>query len=185
MKVNMDSLTELDLAINLFIQENLRTEELTSFMRFFTSLNNVGILAILTVLVFLFIKGTRRLGLLMAFSLTLEFMIGNLIIKPLVARPRPYEVSESVILLVRRAYDYSFPSGHTGSMFSIAVVMLLCLKGRARFVGWLFLLLSFLMGYSRLYVGIHYPSDVIFGFFLGSIIALFTVFLMKYKKSRP
>lgn len=175
----MDFFTEMDLNINLFIQESLRTEGLSAFMKFFTVLNNAGMISILTVLLFLVFRKYRYIGIAMTFSLVIEFILNNLLLKNIIARPRPYEISGEVELLVERANDYSFPSGHTGSVFAVTVVLYLLLPESMKKYGILGILLSALMGYSRLYVGIHYPSDVIGGLLLGCVTAIFSVWLLK------
>lgn len=175
----MDEVTRIDLTINLFIQEKMRADWLTPPVRFFTMLNNSGLLVIGTVLLFLIFRKYREVGMVMGISLALEFILNNLILKPLIARPRPYEVSEAVVLLVERASDYSFPSGHTGSAFAISIVLWLLLSKKAGLMGIVAIFLSILMGLSRLYVGIHYPSDVIGGVFLGIATAFLAVWINK------
>ena len=108
----------------------------------------------------------------MGISLLLEFLLNNLIIKNLFARIRPYEVIDGLILLVGKAPDYSFPSGHTGSAFALAVVIFMVMD---RKYGIIALILASLMGFSRLYVGIHYPSDVLGGVILGVVTSVIAV----------
>lgn len=175
----MDHITKIDLAVNLFIQENLRTDWLTTFMKTFTVLNNGGLLVIGVVLLLLALKPYRYIGLVMSLSLVMEFILNNLFLKKLIARPRPYEIFREVDLLVMRARDSSFPSGHTGSAFAISLVFYLLLPEKFKGYGWLAILLSVLMGYSRLYVGIHYPTDVLGGALLGCLTSIFAVRLLK------
>ena len=124
------------------------------------------------VAVFIYFKSLRKAGILMGISLLLEFLLNNLIIKNLFARIRPYEVIDGLILLVGKAPDYSFPSGHTGSAFALAVVIFMVMD---RKYGIIALILASLMGFSRLYVGIHYPSDVLGGVILGVVTSVIAV----------
>ena len=124
------------------------------------------------VAVFIYFKNLRKVGILMGISLILEFILTNLIIKNWVARIRPYEVIDGLTLIVSKAHDFSFPSGHTGSAFALAVVIFMVME---RKYGIIALVLATLMGFSRLYVGIHYPSDVLGGIVLGVITSIIAV----------
>ena len=106
----------------------------------------------------------------MGISLALEFIFANLIIKNVVSRIRPYEVIDGLTLLVNKPHDYSFPSAHTGSAFALAVVFFMVMD---RKYGIIAIVIASLMGFSRLYVGVHYPSDVLGGIIIG-IITSFT-----------
>lgn len=156
--------------ILLWIQENLRNEILTPFFVLITSLGNAGIFWILLTIGLLIPKKTRRVGILSASALLLSFLINNVLLKNLIARARPYEVIEGLSYLVRKPIDYSFPSGHTGSSFAAAVVLFLSFP--KKYSVW-FLVLAFLIGFSRLYVGVHYPSDVLVGALIGTLAAVF------------
>lgn len=177
----MNSITEMDLGTNLFIQENLRNPLLDSLMKTYTVLNNAGILAIGIVVFFVLVKGLREVGVVMALSLATQAVFNNILLKPLVARMRPYEYSEKVVLLVGKANDFSFPSGHTGSAFAIAVVVCLMLPRKYGIVA---LGMAVLMGYSRLYVGIHYPTDVLGGALLGVITSYLSYFVFRRYEAR-
>ena len=157
----IEGLLNFEGSILLFLQDYVRNPILNAILIPFTLSNNAGIPCILLVLIFLYFK--------MLASLLLEFIIANLVLKNLTARIRPYEVIQGLTLLVGRAPDFSFPSGHTGSAFAVAVVIFLKMP---RKYGILAIALASLMGFSRLYVGIHYPSDVIGGVLLGIITSL-------------
>lgn len=184
MGFNMDGITNIDLNINLFIQENLRVDWLNPIVKGFTMLNNGGLFVIGVVILLLFLKKYRYVGIVTAFSLVIEFILNNLFLKPFIARPRPYDMMDEVILLVEKARDYSFPSGHTGSAFAVGVAMYLMLPKESKNIGRYAILFSVLMGFSRLYVGIHYPSDVIGGALLGIMTAFLAVWIFKHNQKR-
>lgn len=95
--------------------------------------------------------------------LALEVLCCNVLLKPLAARVRPCDVNTGIALLVPRPTDYSFPSGHTGASFAAVGALLRC-KSRL----WLpALALACLIAFSRLYLYVHYPSDVLGGILLG------------------
>ena len=95
----------------LFLQESVRNPILDKVMQFVTSLGDAGFLAILACIVLLCIKKYRRAGAAASRSLSLDFLVVNLVLKNLVARIRPYDVFEELILITRRPSDLSFPSG--------------------------------------------------------------------------
>lgn len=144
---------------------------LTPIFKFITTLGNAGVIWIVFSVGLLIPKKTRRVGVLALVSLLFSALIDNVILKNVVARTRPYDVIEGLTSLVGAQKDYSFPSGHTGSAFAAAVVMFL---GLPKKYGIPILVFACLMGLSRLYVGVHYPSDVLGGALIGTGIALFT-----------
>lgn len=155
--------------ILLWIQDNLRNDVLTPFFVVITSLGNAGILWILITAGLLIPKKTRKVGILCVAALLFSFLIDNVLLKNLVARTRPYEVIEGLTYLVKKPVDYSFPSGHTGTSFATAVVLFFSFPKKYSF--W-FLVLAVLIGFSRLYVGVHYPTDVLAGAIIGTLIAV-------------
>ena len=157
--------------ILLWIQNNIRNDVLTPIFKFITTLGNAGVIWIVLSVGLLIPKKTRRVGVLALVSLLFSALIDNVILKNVVARTRPYEVIEGLTSLVGVQKDYSFPSGHTGSAFAAAVVMFRELPKK---LGIPILVFVCLMGLSRLYVGVHYPSDVLGGVLIGTGIALLT-----------
>lgn len=153
----------------LWIQDNIRNFILDPIMKGITHLGDSGILWIAVCLLLLIIPKTRRLGIVCSCSLAAVFIIDNLILKNLFARTRPYEVIDGLTRIISAQSDYSFPSGHSGASFSVAVVLF---KESPKPIGIPALVLALLISLSRLYVGVHYPTDVLAGILIGTIIAL-------------
>ena len=163
----MAFLAQLDQGILLWTQNNLRTPLLNAFFLLFTASGDNGFLWIACSGVMLFFKRWRRIGAAALVALLLTFVSGEIVLKNLVARPRPFLEIDAVVSLLPMQGGFSFPSGHTASAFAAASVYL---RGApTRWAKILFLLLAALMGFSRLYVGVHYLSDVLAGAVLGFI----------------
>ena len=140
-----------------------------------THMAKAGIFWILLSAVLIAIKKTRPLGIACALALMINVICCNVILKPLIARIRPYVLDESLICLVKPQWDYSFPSGHTSASFATAGV--LPFMGAKKRLAIPLLILAALIGFSRLYVRVHYPTDVIVGAVVG-LIAAFTSFMI-------
>ena len=132
-------------------------------MLFVSSLGNFGAIWIALATLLLIIEKYRHSGLAVSIALIIDFVAVNLIIKPLVGRERPCDVTVPEDMLLACLSDHSFPSGHTAAAFAAAFALFLCHK-RA---GSAALILAVLMGFSRLYLFVHFPSDVIAGALLG------------------
>jgi len=172
----MGTLQQMDGELLISIQSVFIHGWLTPVMKFITSLGNSGIIWIALTVIMLLIKRTRPVGVMMMFALLGALLVDNIILKNLVARTRPYDAVEGVRLLIERQNDYSFPSGHTGSSFAAAVVMF---RELPRKWGVSALVLAFLIAFSRLYVGVHYPTDVLAGLVIGTVLALLSCWLCR------
>jgi undecaprenyl-diphosphatase len=117
----------------------------------------------------------------MAVALVLVSAIGNSIIKPLVHRPRPPATARSAALVADRPSTYSFPSGHAASSFAAAYALSRAWPS-ASIPLWL---LAALVGFSRWYLGLHYPSDIVGGALLGLAVAWFVVGRTAWYSGRP
>ena len=166
----------MDGSILLLIQEHLRTPVLDPLMVGVTYLNDHGYIAIAACLFMLILRRTRRVGATAALSLILNTLIVNITVKPLVGRIRPYEVIDGLTLLVERQSDFSFPSGHSAAGFAVATVMFLLLPKR---YGVPAMLLALAIALSRLYVGVHYPTDVLMGIAIGAACAVVSCLLLR------
>lgn len=155
----------MDGAILLFIQEFIRNDILTPFFTVITTLGNAGLIWIAISLILLFNKKTRKAGIMSICAMLMSLIVNNLILKNLVARTRPYDMIDTLIPLVNKPADFSFPSGHAGCAFAAAGVYVRNLPKRA---GVPLLILAVLIALSRLYVGVHYPTDVLVGLIIGA-----------------
>lgn len=164
-----------ELKILDFIQENIKCDFLDWFMPLITKLGDGGVFWIVIAIVLLFFKKYRKTGAMMGVALLLGLLVGNLTLKPLVGRIRPYDMpGTSIDLLVEGLSDKSFPSGHTLASFEGAVVLLLNDKR----LGIPAIIIAVLVALSRLYLYVHYPSDVLAGAVLGSLFAFAAVFIV-------
>lgn len=166
----------MEAEILLWIQENLRISGVNSLMKGITHLGDFGIIWILTAVLLVLYPERRRAGCMVAAGMLLSFLFNNLLLKNIVARTRPYETIAGLELLVDRAGDLSFPSGHSATSFVAAVIIAGLLPRR---YGVMALILAALISFSRLYVGIHYPTDVLFGIISGSLIGMGVVAFAK------
>ena len=161
-----------DLPILDWIAANLWCPFLDTVMPAITLLGDAGIFWIALAVALLFFLKTRRVGLGMAFALLMGLLLCNLMLKPLCQRPRPYDYQYEVLgklipLIIEKQHDFSFPSGHTIASFEAATVIALNHKRW----GIAALVLAGLIAFSRLYLYVHYPTDVLASIALGIAIA--------------
>ena len=146
--------------------QNLRTPIGDVVVPLITRLGDAGIIWIILTVLLLIIPKTRKTGVIMMAALLVDVLLCNVFIKNLVARTRPFDVNTAVQLLVAKPRDYSFPSGHTAASF--ASVTALYLAGEKKM--WkAALVLAVLIALSRLYLYVHYPTDVLGGMLLGCL----------------
>ena len=166
MNTFLQSVQNLDGEILLQIQQHLRTDMLTPFMKIVTFLGNGGWFWILCAVVLLAVPKTRKTGYAAVLSLIFGVIVTNLLLKNIVARPRPFAEIEALIPLIAKPTDFSFPSGHTTASFAVALVMLRMLPKK---IGIPAVVLAALVAFSRLYLGVHYPTDVLAGFVVALV----------------
>ena len=131
-----------------------------------TSFGDAGLFWILLSLTLLLFPKTRKAGLSMGLALLLGVILGNGILKNLIARPRPYHLDPTLnhrLAWGEMSTDFSFPSGHTLASFEGAFALFLHHKKW----GVAALVLAFFVSLSRLFLLVHYPSDLIFGALMG------------------
>lgn len=153
-----------------WIADHLRAEWLDPLMKGYTSLGNGGWIFIAVSLALLLWRSTRRAGAASLTGMLFGLLVTNLTVKPLVARLRPWVVMEGFTALVTSADLNSFPSGHTCAAFAFASALSCALPRRwAKAAAWS---AAALMGFSRLYVGVHFPTDVLAGTMIGLLCGL-------------
>ncbi len=163
----LDTLLQLDGQLLTAIQ-GLRMAWLDPVVSIYTKLGDAGILWIALSLAMLLYKPTRRAGTLALGAMILGLLVTNITIKPLVERPRPW-LDWPILPLVTEKDPNSFPSGHTCAAFAAGLSWARTLPWRwGRIAA---PVLAALMGLSRLYVGVHYPSDVLAGAVIGALCA--------------
>lgn len=183
-----DSFLNFDLSVFQWIQ-SVQNEFLDALMVGITTLGNAGAIFIVLGLVLLFSKRYRKEGLAVIVALIVMLICNDLFLKDFFARPRPFNLfetdpekyafwGESYVFpeLVSKPTSYSFPSGHTASAFAAAIA-LLC---HNRKLGVPVTIFAALMGFSRIYVEVHYCTDVLAGVISGTICAFIAVLIVKY-----
>ena len=146
--------------------QKIRFPLLDTIMVFITHLGDKGVIWIGLTTILIIYRKTRTLGLVMLLSIIIDLILCNGLLKPLIARPRPFVFNPHINLLIAKPNDYSFPSGHTAISFAVAGICYLLIQKR------LFtstLILALLMGISRMYLYVHYPSDILGGMLVGCL----------------
>lgn len=169
----------VDFLILDFIKEYIKNPAFDFLMPKITALGNGGLIWIISAVVLIAIPKYRKGGMALAVGLIAGLLLGNLTLKPLIARTRPYELVEGIELLITAPVDFSFPSGHTMSSFIGAFVLTMTDK---RF-GFVAIPLAILIAFSRLYLYVHFPSDILGGVVLAAIISTVIYFTFFKKKS--
>ena len=165
----LETLLTLDGAFLLWLQD-LRTPILNALFSFYTQLGNAGLVWIVLSAAMLLHPRTRKAGFWALIAMLFGLLATNVLLKHLVARTRPWLVVEGLTALVDEHDPNSFPSGHTCAAFACCLTWARFAARRRGKV--LCLALAVLMGLSRLYVGVHFPSDVIAGCAVGCLCAL-------------
>lgn len=165
----------MEIEILDFIQQ-MRTAFGDFIMPIITHLGDAGIMWIALTLVMIIIPKTRRVGITMAVALAINALICNCALKPLVARTRPFDINTDIQLLIKKPTDYSFPSGHTSASFAVTTVLL---KSKYKKIAWTALVLSILIAFSRMYLYVHYPTDILGGLAVGVLSAIAGMLIMK------
>ena len=161
---------EFEFFILDWIQTHLRHPILDPIIVFITTLGNAGILWIGLTILLAVRKSTRKTAAALAVALGLCLLCGNLLLKPLIGRIRPFNVQDAITLLIAAPLDYSFPSGHT----LCSVIGAYMLTAANRKFGLAAIPLAALIAFSRLYLYVHFPSDVLASLSIGMLIGKLT-----------
>ncbi|MGH4050019.1 MAG: phosphatase PAP2 family protein [Clostridium sp.] len=162
-----------DSSILLYIKDNMHGTIMDKSMVISTYLGNGGVIWIIIIVMLLINKKYRKIGFMALGALVLSTILGEEILKNVVRRIRPSENISAMDLLISKPLSYSFPSGHTTSSFAVAGVLVRYFKRYAvAFLG-----LASLIGFSRLYLYVHYPTDILAGIVLGLLCSAIIIHL--------
>ena len=170
-----DTVLQIDGAILLFIQNNLRHPAMTQF---FKAVSDYGVIVMAVYFVLMLLWEKRKIF-PVASACIVSGLLGDFTkdyLKHLVKRPRPFLDLPALEPLIKRPKGYSFPSGHTTLAFAVAFIACRILPKRYSIPA---LLIAVLVAFSRLYLGVHYPTDTLGGICVGYLVALITEFLYK------
>ena len=175
-------IVNIDVAIYQFV-DSIMNPVLNVIMTFITHLGDTpGIIWFILGIALLIPRKTRKLGILVFAGLAFASVINNLCLKEIIARPRPYNIDPEVWAnagyeyvwpnLIKQSESFSFPSGHTSTSIGAGFALLLACRKKELAVGVPAFVLSLLIGFSRIYVHVHYPTDVIAGAIVGLVAGL-------------
>ncbi len=179
----MDTLSQSELSLLEFIAEHMHCGVLDYLMPVISGLGDLGIFWLVLALVLLSLPQDRARGAQVGLAVMLSGLVCNLLLKNLVARPRPFEVQPLLDLLIAAPHDFSFPSGHTTASFAAATVLVRS--------GWkaapVAVLVAVLIAFSRLYLNMHFPTDVLAGVITGVALGfvttkLYSLIMGKHKR---
>lgn len=146
--------------------QTLRNPYLDKIMVSITRLGDLGAVWIILILALVLYQKTRRVGMIASVALAMDLIICNVIMKNLFHRIRPFDINQAIILLIKRPADFSFPSGHTAASFSVAFAV--WFAGKKKMAVAMFVLAA-LIAFSRMYLYVHYPTDILGGIAIGVI----------------
>ncbi|NLO48610.1 MAG: phosphatase PAP2 family protein [Clostridiales bacterium] len=170
-------ISSTDSSVLLFVQDHVRNPILNPVMIFFSVIGNAGFIWLVLSVYLIVTKKHRQKGFLLLICITLCYVLNDFIIKSLIQRPRPFLYIDELDVLLKRfsaSSSWSFPSGHACSSFASAFALY---RGFGK-KGALFYIPAVLISFSRVYVGVHHPSDVVCGAIVGTIGSAVIVFLI-------
>ena len=174
-------INNFDIGILNFIRDNLSSPFMDKFMTFITYLGDNGAIWIAIGIILLIQRKYRKIGLVLLLGLLLNAILGEVIIKNIVQRPRVFNTYPDINIIIKGPTSFSFPSGHTASSFVAAAILGYYIKD-IKYIVYCF---AALIAFSRLYLYVHYPTDIIGGILLGTISAIITIKIAesdKFKK---
>ncbi len=172
---------EFEYVILDFIRETFSSAFMDAAMKFITFFGNGGWFWIVLGLALTIFPKTRKIGITVCLALLINLIVCNITLKPLIARVRPYDLREGISLIIDSPHDFSFPSGHTSASFAAACAVFAYNK---KWFGISAIVFATLIAFSRLYLYVHFPTDILGGIVVGIVSALASFFIVKalYKK---
>ncbi len=178
-------MNENEAAFLLYIQEHWRTPFFDVFFNIVTLFAEIGLAYILFSLILFAVRKTRKTGTVLCLSCAADGLIVNLLLKNIFHRTRPFHLVAYAEKLIPAAWivphSFSFPSGHTAIAFAVATASVGHMKKRYTL---LLFLLALLIGFSRLYLGVHYPTDVFGGAIAGAVAGVAAQFLSVFLRRK-
>ena len=171
----MEFIQSIDFALLNAIKDNLTCAFLDFIMPLITVIGNDGIAYIILAVILMIFKKTRKYGIMLGIALLFGLIFGNILLKNLIARPRPFTYND-MKLIIPTPDEYSFPSGHSMASFETASVVFYM----NRKAGAVMLVIASLVAFSRLYLYVHFPTDVICGCILGTIFGICAIKLYNF-----
>ena len=171
-----ESITALDLSVLDFIRHTLASPVADVIMTILTYSVEYGASLIIAFIVMMFIKSMRKTGAAMLASSVLALLLGELVLKNIICRPRPFMINGSVDLIIKAPSGFSFPSSHTAVCFAAATAIFMFHK-RLGIAAYIY---ATAVAFSRMYLYVHYPSDVLGGIVLGICCGLISVTAIKF-----
>lgn len=168
-------ITPIDTAILDFIQQYIKCGFLDIIMAFFSYIGEGGAIWFAAAIAFLFSHKTRSMGVMIICAMALGFFTGEIVLKNIICRPRPFIDNPEIVLNISPPSGYSCPSGHSCSSLAAATIMLIKDK---RF-GIPAMCVAVMIVFSRLYNYVHYPSDVLLGMMLGVVSAFIIILIFR------
>lgn len=152
----------------LHFLQSIHNPILDSIMLFFTNYSSYSTILLILILALAIFPKTRRVGIQMFIALIISILIVNVGLKPFIMRCRPCWLEPGIKLLVERPHSHSFPSGHTNTSFALAMAVFLSNKK----IGIPSLIIASTIAFSRLYLFVHWPTDIMGGIVTGIVSAL-------------
>jgi undecaprenyl-diphosphatase len=176
----MTFIQSFDWGILNFINNYLHNPLLDKSMVMLTSLGDRGLIWILIAFALLITPKYRKIGFMTLCALAFSSILADEVLKQLIQRPRPFIIDPNVQLLITKPLSYSFPSGHTASSFAAAVILV---RTEKKYRGYIISLAS-LIAFSRIYLFVHYPTDIIGGIIVGLLCSKIVFYFFDFWSKR-
>lgn len=161
----IEAIQNFDDYVLMYIMNNMHSNIMDKFMVIITSLGNGGAIWIIISLILIINKKYRNIGIMLLGVLMMDAIVGDVILKNLIKRIRPCIYTAQAKLLIQKPLSYSFPSGHASAAFAAAGILIKYFRKYTLEI----IALASLIAFSRMYLYVHYPSDVFGGIILGTL----------------